>query len=92
MNIFYKIIDFFKYLPQEIKYFWQRGIRGYSDRDVLGIDEWFLNIIVPMLEQLKETKLGYPPDLTSEQWNDILDRIIFCFKEANEETCSMVNE
>ena len=92
MNIFYKIIDFFKYLPQEIKYFCQRGIRGYSDRDVLGIDEWFLNIIVPMLEQLKETKLGYPSDLTSEQWNDILDRIIFCFKEANEETCSMVNE
>ncbi len=92
MNTFYKIIDFFKYLPQEIKYFWQRGIRGYSDRDVWGIDDWFLNIIVPMLEQLKEVKQGYPPDLTSEQWDEILDRMIFCFKEANEETCSMVNE
>lgn len=92
MNIFYKIIDFFKYLPIEIKWFWQRGTRGYSDRDVWGIDDWFLNIIVPMLEQLKEVKHGYPSDLTSEQWDEILDRMIFCFKEANEETCSMVNE
>lgn len=92
MNIFYKITDFFKYLPIEIKWFWQRGTRGYSDRDVWGIDDWFLNIIVPMLEQLKEVKHGYPLDLTSEQWDEILDRMIFCFKEANEETCSMVNE
>ena len=36
MNIFYKITDFFKHLPIEIKWFWQRGTRGYSDRDVFG--------------------------------------------------------
>ena len=89
---FYRIIDSLKYLPQEIKWFWQRGKRGYSDRDVWEIDNWFLNIIIPMLEQLKKIKHGYPVNLTPEQWDNILDRMIFCFKEANDSTCSMINE
>ena len=55
----YRIIDFFKYLPKEIKWFCQRGKRGYSDMDVYGIDDWFLTVIVPMLRQLKETKHGW---------------------------------
>lgn len=88
----YRIIDFFKYLPKEIKWFCQRGKRGYSDMDVYSIDDWFLTVIVPMLRQLKETKHGYPSDLTPEQWDKILDRMIFCFKEVNDDTCSMVNE
>ena len=33
------------FIPKEIKWFFQRGFRGYSDRDVWNIDEWFLNII-----------------------------------------------
>ena len=45
---FYSIINFFKYLPREVKWFWQRGKRGYSDRDVWNMDDWFLDIIVPL--------------------------------------------
>lgn len=89
---FYEIIDFFKCLPRELKWFWQRGRRGYSDKDIWNMDYWFLDIIVPMLKKLKETKHGYPVDLTPEKWDKILDRMIFCFKEANDDTCSMINE
>lgn len=89
---FYSIIDFFKYLPREVKWFWQRGKRGYSDRDVWNMDNWFLDIIVPMLKKLKTIKHGYPANLTPEEWDKILDRMIFCFKEANDSTCSMINE
>lgn len=89
---FYRIIDFFKCLPREIKWFWQRGKRGYSDRDVWNMDDWFLDTIIPMLKKLKTIKHGYPANLTPEEWDKILDRMIFCFKEANDSTCSMINE
>ena len=54
--MFYRILDFFKYLPKEIKWFFQRGFKGYCDRDVWDIDSWFERNIIPMLKELKETK------------------------------------
>lgn len=92
MWIFYRIINFFKYLPNNIKWFIQRGIRGYSDYDTWDIDYWFLNTIVPMLKQLKENKHGYPGNITAEEWDNILDKMILYFTEANEETSSKKNE
>lgn len=56
----YRLFDFIKNIPKEIKWFFQRGFRGYSDKDVWNIDKWFLNIIIPMLKQLKKRKNGYP--------------------------------
>ena len=50
--MFYRILDFLKYLPKEIKWFFQRGFKGYCDKDVWAIDIWFGNTIIPMLEQL----------------------------------------
>lgn len=75
-----------------IKFKMQKVQRGYSDIDVWNIHSWFLNTIVPMLKQLKETHMGYPCGMTSEEWEQILDKMIFCFTEANEETCSQKNE
>jgi hypothetical protein len=92
MWIFYRIIDFFKYLPKEIKWFCQRGIRGYSDYDTWDMDYWFLNTVVPMLKSLRKNKHGYPGNITQEEWDNILDKMIFYFTEANEETCSKQNK
>lgn len=90
--MFYRIIDFIKYFPRRIKWFFQRGMRGYSDEDVWSIDIWFKSIIIPMLEQLKETKQGYPIDMTEEEWNLTLNNMINYFKECTDFYCSEKNE
>lgn len=89
--MFYRILDFFKYLPKEIKWFFQRGLKGYCDRDVWDIDHWFERNIVPMLKELKEIKHGYPIDMTEEQWTMELDNMIHCFEEMTDD-CSEKNE
>ena len=90
--MFYRIMDFIKNIPREIKWFFQRGIRGYSDKDVWSIDIWFKSIIIPMLEQLKETKQGHPIDMTEEEWNLTLNNMINYFKECTDFYCSEKNE
>ena len=85
---FYKIKSFI----YKIKWFIQRGKRGYSDYDIFDISDWITQVIVPMLKQLKETKCGYPCDMTEEEWNSQLDKMIKCFMEISEDGCSMKNE
>lgn len=52
----YKLFGFIKDIPKEIKWFFQRGFKGYCDKDVWAIDIWFENTIIPMLEQLQKNK------------------------------------
>lgn len=92
-GIWYKVQDFFR---MEIKFFVQRGLRGYSDRDVWSIN-WFLaDILPPMLRQLKDTKHGTPiefcefnedNDVTNEetaqsQWESLLTELAEGFELA----------
>lgn len=39
----------------DIKYCWQRCIRGYCDFDIYSIDFWFRDIMPHMLVQLRDT-------------------------------------
>ena len=103
MSIFTKINYNKKYLithPWEIfiHYFediscaFQRARFGYCYKDLYNIDIWFLTIMPKMLQKFKEKSMTYPSFLTPEEWDDILDEMIFCFNEANVETCSLKNE
>lgn len=92
MWIFYKIANFFHYIPKRIKWFFQRGIRGYSDIDVWDISYWFENTIIPMLKQLKKGKHGYPMGMTEKEWDMILDNMICYFEESTKKYCSEKNE
>ena len=53
--------------------------------DTWNMDETLAHIILPMLKQLKETKHGYPSDLTEEKWDEILDKMIFSFQSKLED-------
>lgn len=92
MWIFNRIKRFIKDIPYKIKWFIQRGKRGYSDCDIFDMSYWFIQVIVPMLKQLKETKHGYPCDMTEKEWDNQLDKMIKCFIEMSEDGCSMKNE
>ena len=91
----------------ERKYGRQRVKRGYSDRDVWDIDLWFLSVMPKMLQQLKETRHGSPAELGEsyvnddggmvndkchEEWDKILDRMIFLLGEMNEDISEISRE
>ena len=88
----YRFFDFLRDIPKEIEWFFQRGIRGYSDRDVWDVSNWFENTAIPMLEQLQKTKHGYPMNMTEQQWNITLNNMIDYFKESTERYCLEKNE
>ena len=55
-----RFIQTIKDFPSEAKWFYQRGSRGWSDRSVWSIDTWLVDNLTPMLERLKNNKLGTP--------------------------------
>ena len=48
--------------------------------DTWNMDVTLAHIIHPMLVQLKETKNSHPPKLTEQEWDSILDDMIFAFE------------
>lgn len=80
-----------KKLYYNIKYFIQRGKRGYSDFDLMDIDAFLLELIPNMLKDFKEKTDGFPLDLDEDIWNCILDEMINCFKKANPNTTDFAN-
>lgn len=61
----------------------QRVKRGFSDYDWWGFDSYLTFVILGGLKKFKKDANGYPADLTQEEWNDILDKMIAGF-EASE--------
>ena len=49
--------------PSKVKWFYQRGSRGWSDRAVWSIDTWLVDNLIPMLERLKKDKHGIPASM-----------------------------
>ncbi len=62
-------------LIDEVRYFIQRGKRGYSDRDVWSIDYYLAHWMPEALKQLERTKHGTPIGMTPKGWSTRL-RII----------------
>ena len=58
-SFIYDIMEF----PSEVKWFYQRGSRGWSDRSVWSIDSWLVDNLIPMLERLKNNKHGTPSSM-----------------------------
>jgi len=69
---------------KKLKWFIQRGKRGYADCDWWDMADYLIWIIVPMLKELKKHQHGYPNKAsTPEKWDTILDQMIEGF-EAGE--------
>ena len=70
---------------------WLKQICGIKENQFIEVkidkwDTWSMDhtlayIIHPMLVQLKDTQHGYPSKLTEQEWNDILDEMIWAFEQ-----------
>jgi hypothetical protein len=77
---------------REIKYFIQRGMRGYSDRDLWDLGDHLMVMIPPSVRQLAKYTSGCPGDLWDKEaknnechkWNEILEEIAQGFEAAEQ--------
>jgi len=60
---------------KQIKFFFQRGKRGWSEKDVWSIDYYLSEIIPQMIVHLRSISHGHPVDLSKEEWDKILEKI-----------------
>lgn len=67
---------------REVKWFIQRGRRGFSDRDIWSMDWWLTDIMPDALRQLKRNKHGVPCSMFTEK-AQINKHGIFTNKEIN---------
>ena len=78
---------------KEIKWFIQRGKRGWSDRDIWSFDNYLCEIIPPAVRELKNGS-GCPSGFYDEKninnecqkWYDILEEIAQGFEASQEIT------
>ncbi len=86
---FYRNLNLYKKIKSgyhNIKWFIQRGRRGWSDCDAWNFYGYLAKVISEATASLRDKHFGYPSDLTDEQWTKILDNIskLFTLVNANE--------
>lgn len=57
----------------------QKEERGWSDDETWSLDNTLALYILPRLKRFKELHCGHPESLTSEKWNEYLDKMIASF-------------
>jgi len=65
---------------RSIRHFFQRIFRGFSDDETWGLFLTTSTFLLPRLERFKEINIAHPMDLTSEEWDEQLDLMIFALR------------
>lgn len=67
---------------REKKYAKQRIERGFDDSETWSLDCTVARFVLPRLKRFREIapKTGIPGDMTLEQWESILDKMIAAFE------------
>jgi len=73
-----RLREFFK---EEI---YQRLTTGFPHYQSWNFCSWHAKIVVPRLKMLKKDKDGVPCGLTEEQWDEIIDKIIWAFEHIDD--------
>lgn len=90
-------INYIRDLFYPIKYAWQRCYRGYADMDLFNMDQYLIELLPKMLDDLADCAHGHPCSSSfgfssHQEWKDYLKSISTHFKNANEDTCPEKNE
>ena len=101
-----KLLAKLKHFRKCLKWSKQRITRGYCDYDVWEMFSFLQTIIPDMLQTLKDTRMGSPGylgkhytnedgilvnDTCHDEWDNIVERMIFLWRELDEDTCSKKN-
>lgn len=101
-----KVMATIKHIGKCMQWSWQRITRGYADCDKWNMFNFLQNLIPEMLQDMRDNRCGSPGylgenytneegilvnDTCHEEWDKILDHMIFLWREADEDTCSRKN-
>lgn len=92
---FWRRFDWIRNRPREIKYFYQRGKRGFSDSDVWDIGAYLTEWMPDAIKQLRKNVSSCPESMFDKKrkhnqcwkWKKILKEIEDGFKAANDISC-----
>ncbi len=70
----------FEEIPHEIKWFFQRGKRGWADCDLWALDDYLAGWLPNALTELRKYQHGYPSELTFKKWQAIEKQMIKSFQ------------
>jgi len=77
--LIYNLPDAPKDCYNTIKWFIQRGIRGYSDFDTWDLDGYLSKVIKNSVIDLQKNGCGLPNDCNEKEWDEIMNKIIITF-------------
>ncbi len=81
---FYDLIEKYKRIffvfKRSIKHFYQRIIKGFPDSDTWSLDYTIAKFTLPILKRYKELNIGVPMEMSEEEWNKIIDMIIYAME------------
>lgn len=80
-----KLISDPKLAIREIKNVISRAKRGYGRVDTYDLGYYFLEVFSEAIKEFKEVTISYPPDLTPEEWDKILQDIVDGFNAMKEQ-------
>ena len=63
-----------------LRFLWQRFRYGFSNRELWNLDYTVAKFILPRLKRFREISGGYPAQLSEQEWNAVLDKMIIAFQ------------
>jgi hypothetical protein len=82
------MLGWYRNLKRKMRYWWQRRTRGWDDSVTWSLDAEIARFVAPRLKRFKELNNGHPCDMTAEQWDEIIDKIIWTMEFCgSEESC-----
>jgi hypothetical protein len=83
---YYKAKWWLKETYWEIRYGFERMFKGYDSVDTFETFAKFIERYTKILTDLRKCHYGYPGNITEEEWDNILDEMIYHLHYMDEET------
>lgn len=65
---------------RSVRFLYQRLTRGWDDGDTFSLDAPLAKLIAPRLRRFSELRGGHPSDMTDEEWQAIIDKMVAAFE------------
>jgi hypothetical protein len=72
-------------IKRKIKFFVQRCVRGWDDSQTWNLDYELAKFIAPRLKRFRELNVCHPMEMTSEEWDSTIDKMIFAFEKLSDD-------
>jgi hypothetical protein len=87
-NICFSLTE--KYDDREKLYSTQRIERGFDDSETWSLTDTICHFITPRLQRFKECANYIPSNITKEEWNEILDKMLLSFNLISRDNGSRI--